>query len=106
MTVFGSARIREGHPYYQLGINANTPLRMIATTVMAPQSAIGGPRSDIYGMGNLTGVPMAALPMGSGKSGMPVGFQLVAPAFDEAILLRVGNEFQRRTKWHLARPAI
>jgi aspartyl-tRNA(Asn)/glutamyl-tRNA(Gln) amidotransferase subunit A len=59
----------------------------------------------VGGMGNLTGVPMAALPMGAGKLGMPVGFQLVAPAFDEALLLRVGNEFQRRTKWHLERPA-
>ena len=58
----------------------------------------------VGGMGNLTGIPMAALPMGPGKLGMPVGFQLVAPAFDEAILLRVGNEYQRRTKWHLERP--
>jgi aspartyl-tRNA(Asn)/glutamyl-tRNA(Gln) amidotransferase subunit A len=59
----------------------------------------------VGGMSNLTGIPMAALPMGLGKDGMPVGFQLVAPAFDEAILVRVGNEFQRRTKFHLARPA-
>jgi Asp-tRNA(Asn)/Glu-tRNA(Gln) amidotransferase A subunit family amidase len=33
----------------------------------------------VGGMGNLTGVPMVALPMGAGKMGMPVGFQLVAP---------------------------
>ena len=58
----------------------------------------------VGGMSNLTGIPMAALPMGLGKDGMPVGFQLVAPAFDEALLLRVGKEFQRRTKHHLARP--
>ena len=59
----------------------------------------------VGGMGNLCGVPMAALPMGAGKDGMPVGFQLVAPAFDEALLLRVGAEYQRRTRWHAARPA-
>jgi aspartyl-tRNA(Asn)/glutamyl-tRNA(Gln) amidotransferase subunit A len=59
----------------------------------------------VGGMGNLCGVPMAALPMGAGKGGMPVGFQLVAPAFDEALLLRVGAEYQRRTRWHTARPA-
>ena len=58
----------------------------------------------VGGMGNLCGVPMAALPMGPGKENMPVGFQLVAPAFDEAILLRVGMEYQRRTDWHKARP--
>lgn len=33
-----------------LGVTANTPLRMSATTVMAPQAAIGGPKSDIYGL--------------------------------------------------------
>jgi hypothetical protein len=32
------------------GIDANTPLRMNATTVMAPSPAIGGPKSDIYGL--------------------------------------------------------
>ncbi len=58
----------------------------------------------VGGMGNLCGVPMAALPMGLGKMNMPVGFQIVAPAFDEALLLRVGMEYQRRTNWHRARP--
>lgn len=37
-------------PLSALGINASTPLRMSATTVMAPASAIGGPKSDIYGV--------------------------------------------------------
>lgn len=43
------------------GITASTPLRMSATTVMAPQSAIGGPKSDIYGLNdNNYGDPNAA----------------------------------------------
>ena len=37
-------------PLSALGINASTPLRMSATTVMAPAAAIGGPKSDIYGV--------------------------------------------------------
>lgn len=36
-------------PISALGITAATPLRMAATTVMAPAAAIGGPKSDIYG---------------------------------------------------------
>ncbi|HEX2534244.1 MAG TPA: hypothetical protein VHK69_10935, partial [Chitinophagaceae bacterium] len=32
------------------GVTATTPLRMIATTVMSPQAATGGPKSDIYGI--------------------------------------------------------
>jgi hypothetical protein len=37
-------------PVSALGITAATPLRMVATTVMAPTAAIGGPKSDIYGV--------------------------------------------------------
>jgi hypothetical protein len=37
-------------PISSLGISASTPLRMVATTVMAPKPAIGGPKSDIYGV--------------------------------------------------------
>jgi hypothetical protein len=33
-----------------LGVTTSTPLRMIPTTVMAPKAAIGGPKSDIYGL--------------------------------------------------------
>lgn len=37
-------------PFSRLGITASTPLRAVATTVMAPLPAIGGPKSDIYGL--------------------------------------------------------
>lgn len=37
-------------PISSLGITASTPLRMVATTVMSPMPAIGGPKSDIYGV--------------------------------------------------------
>lgn len=31
-------------------LTASTPIRLIPTTVMSPQAAIGGPKSDIYGV--------------------------------------------------------
>jgi hypothetical protein len=37
-------------PISALGITNSTPLRMAATTVMAPLPAIGGPKSDIFGV--------------------------------------------------------
>ncbi|MES2431274.1 MAG: T9SS type A sorting domain-containing protein [Bacteroidota bacterium] len=37
-------------PFAALGITASTPLRATATTVMSPQAAIGGPKSDVYGL--------------------------------------------------------
>ena len=37
-------------PISILGITVSTPLRMVATTVMSPMAAIGGPKSDIFGV--------------------------------------------------------
>lgn len=37
-------------PFSALGISATTPIRVAATTVMAPMPAIGGPKSDIFGI--------------------------------------------------------
>ncbi len=37
-------------PFSAMGITASTPLIATATTVMAPQPAMGGPKSDIYGL--------------------------------------------------------
>jgi hypothetical protein len=37
-------------PLSALGITASSPVRFAATTVMAPQSAIGGPKSDVFGV--------------------------------------------------------
>jgi len=77
----------------------------IAPTVKEDMDKYFSGSDPVGGMGNFCGVPMAALPMGFGRDHMPVGFQIVAPAFDEALLLRVGQEFQRRTRFHLERPA-
>jgi len=37
-------------PYSVMGLSATSPIRAIATTVMCPCPAIGGPKSDIYGL--------------------------------------------------------
>jgi aspartyl-tRNA(Asn)/glutamyl-tRNA(Gln) amidotransferase subunit A len=39
---------------------------------------------------NLLGLPALSMPCGQTASGMPVGMQLIAPAFEEQLLLRVG----------------
>jgi aspartyl-tRNA(Asn)/glutamyl-tRNA(Gln) amidotransferase subunit A len=60
----------------------------------------------VGGMGNACGLPALALPMGFGRAGMPCGFQVVAPAFEEATLLRIGRAYQERTAWHRERPKL
>ena len=61
--------------------------------------------SALVPAGNLAGLPALCLPCGF-ADGMPVGLQLVGPAFSENLLLAVGKEFQTRTDWHRKRPNV
>lgn len=54
--------------------------------------------------GNACGLPSIALPMGTGRDGMPCGFQVTAPAFEEVRVARVGRAFQEATAFHRLRP--
>jgi len=49
---------------------------------------------------NALGLPVLSVPMGFGASGLPLGLQIAGAALDEAMVLRVGDAFQRRTEWH------
>lgn len=55
---------------------------------------------------NMSRQPALALPCGFTPSGLPIGLQLAAGAFNEATLLRLGHAYQRVTDWHTRRPPI
>src|SRR5712664_653817 len=55
---------------------------------------------------NLAGLPGVSIPGGFTQAGLPIGLQLIAPAFDEATLLRVAHAYQTVTDWHTRRPAL
>ena len=60
--------------------------------------------SDIYTVSaNLAGIPALSTPCGFIDE-LPVGLQVLGPALDEAISLRVADGFQRITDYHAARP--
>lgn len=62
--------------------------------------------SDVFTMTcNLAGVPGLVVPCGFSE-GLPVGLQLIGKPFDEATLLRIGDAYQRVTRWHTQQPAI
>jgi Asp-tRNA(Asn)/Glu-tRNA(Gln) amidotransferase A subunit family amidase len=52
------------------------------------------------------GLPAAAVPIGLGPAGMPLGMQIIAVASDVSSAFALGIEFQRRTDWHARRPAL
>jgi aspartyl-tRNA(Asn)/glutamyl-tRNA(Gln) amidotransferase subunit A len=52
---------------------------------------------------NLAGLPGISVPIGFSE-GLPVGLQLIAPAFAESRLLSAAHQFQRGTDFHLRTP--
>ncbi|MGD1073619.1 MAG: amidase [Bryobacteraceae bacterium] len=63
----------------------------------------GGRGSPLIPAGNLAGLPALSIPCGFADN-LPLGLQIVGPAFSENTLLALGREFQNRTDWHKRRP--
>jgi aspartyl-tRNA(Asn)/glutamyl-tRNA(Gln) amidotransferase subunit A len=67
---------------FRLGEKINDPLAMYLNDVTTIPA-------------NLAGVPGMSLPMGLAEDGLPTGFQLMAPAREDARLYRVGATLER-----------
>ncbi|MEO8959091.1 MAG: Asp-tRNA(Asn)/Glu-tRNA(Gln) amidotransferase subunit GatA [Rudaea sp.] len=76
---------------FKLGEKTSDPLAMYAADVNTVAV-------------NLAGLPAISLPSGFSE-GLPVGLQLIAPAFAEARLLNVGYQLQQATDWHFREPS-
>ncbi len=78
-------------PAFKLGAKVSDPVAMYL--------------NDIYTIAaNLAGLPGLSVPAGL-VDGMPVGLQLVGPAFAEGRLLNVAHKFQQATDHHQQKPA-
>jgi aspartyl-tRNA(Asn)/glutamyl-tRNA(Gln) amidotransferase subunit A len=63
--------------------------------------------SDIYTIAaNLSGIPGISIPCGFDGSNLPIGLQILSPAFSEDRLLRIARMFESTTDYHKKRPAI
>lgn len=70
---------------YKIGEKTSDPLEMYL--------------GDAYSVPvNIAGVPALSMPCGTGEGGMPVGMQLIGPAFSEAMLYRIGYAFENGRK--------
>ncbi len=84
------------NPAFALGAKRDDPLAMYL--------------EDIYTVtANLAGLPAISVPAGFAKENgvrLPVGLQILAPAFGEGRLLRVARGFERATRWNEQAPDI
>jgi len=80
-------------PAFRLGEKTSDPLAMYL--------------SDVYTItANLAGIPGVSIPCGLTRGGLPIGMQLLAPAFAEEDLLRTARVFERATDWQTRRPGL
>jgi amidase len=58
------------------------------------------PMGTFTAMFNLTGFPAISVPAEIGESGLPIGAQLVAGPWREALLFRVAAQLEAELRWH------
>ncbi|HLU11037.1 MAG TPA: amidase family protein, partial [Oceanobacillus sp.] len=78
---------------FKLGENTNDPLAMYL--------------EDVFTLpGSLAGVPGLSVPCGFDNLGLPIGMQLIGPAFREEVVFRVGHAYEQTTEWHKRKPEV
>jgi len=80
-------------PAYALGEKSADPLKMYM--------------DDMYTVSaNLAGLPGISVPCGFSQTGMPIGLQLLGPAFEEGRLLHAARQYEQATDWHTRHPEL
>jgi len=63
--------------------------------------------SDVFTLSmNLAGICGLSLPCGFDAAGLPIGMQVMGPAFGEEAVLRVAHAYEQATEWHTWRPRL
>jgi len=63
--------------------------------------------SDIYTIAvNLAGIPGVSIPCGFDNKKLPIGLQILSPAFTEDKLLRIARMHEKETDWHKRQPGL
>ncbi|HKE88342.1 MAG TPA: Asp-tRNA(Asn)/Glu-tRNA(Gln) amidotransferase subunit GatA [Vicinamibacterales bacterium] len=78
-------------PPFKLGEKTDDPLQMYL--------------ADIFTVSvNLAGLPGISIPCGFTATNLPIGFQLIGRMFDEAMILRVADVYEKAAPWKRTAP--
>jgi len=83
-----------------------TPTTRIAAPPREGQDAVAAAQRLTANTGpfNLTGLPALSIPCGFTRAGLPIGLQLAAGPWREAVLLRAAQAYEAATDWHEKHP--
>jgi aspartyl-tRNA(Asn)/glutamyl-tRNA(Gln) amidotransferase subunit A len=88
---------------------------LLAPTAPTPAFKIGQKSGDPLAMklsdvltipANMAGIPAMSLPCGFGADSLPIGLQIMAPAFQEEKMLQAAYTYEQATEWHTRKPAL
>ncbi len=78
---------------FKIGEKADDPLSMYL--------------ADVFTLSlNLAGNCGLSVPCGFDANGLPIGLQLIGPAFGEETILRAAYAYEQATDWHMRRPVV
>ncbi len=78
---------------FKIGENVNDPIKMYLEDVFTLPLSLSG----FCGL---------SVPCGFDQQGLPIGLQLMGPAFGEATILSVAHAYQQTTDWHMQKPDL
>ena len=79
-------------PAFKIGDRVEDPLQLYLVDVFTVSA-------------NLAGLPALSVPCGLTPGRLPIGLQMIGKPFDEAILLRLGDAYERDTIWWKTGPS-
>lgn len=78
---------------FKFGDNTDDPLKMYLTDVLTIPA-------------NMAGICGISVPCGFDSGGLPIGMQLLGPAFGEATILRAAHAYEQANDWYTWKPAL
>jgi aspartyl-tRNA(Asn)/glutamyl-tRNA(Gln) amidotransferase subunit A len=73
-------------PAFKLGERVDDPLQMYLGDIFTVSA-------------NLAGLPAVSVPCGFTAGGLPIGWQFIGRMFDESMILRIADAYERDTDW-------
>jgi len=80
-------------PAFKIGERVEDPLQLYLTDIFTVSA-------------NLAGLPALSVPCGLTPNRLPIGLQMTGRPFDEPTLLRIGDAYERDTKWWAGMPNV
>jgi len=81
---------------------------MYRSTMPAPAEVAVNPPETFRNWWNVSGFPALSVPCGFSVDpfGLPIGLQISAAPFQDALVLALGHAYQSATKWHTQWPTL